>query len=127
MKLRIKGATLRLRLTQGEIAALAHSGIVEERVPFAASATLVYRLRSDPQAPEISASYHGGVLEIRIPEATARQWCASDQVTLAHSQPVPDGELLITLEKDFACLTPRAGEDESDNFPHPQAQGGKTC
>jgi len=127
MKLRIKGPTLRLRLTQGEISALAQRGVVEERVPFAAGTTLIYRLRSDPQAREISASYHGSVVEIRVPESTARQWCSSEQVTLAHAQPVPEGVLQITLEKDFACLAPRAGEDESDNFPHPQAQRGKTC
>lgn len=127
MKLRIKGPTLRLRLTQGEIAALAQQGVVEERVPFADGVTLVYRLRCDGQAREIGASYRGGVLEIRVPESAARQWCTSERVTLAHAQAVPQGSLQITLEKDFACLSPRAGEDESDNFPHPEAQRGKTC
>ena len=33
MKLRIKGPTLRLRLTQGETRALLEQGVVEERVP----------------------------------------------------------------------------------------------
>jgi hypothetical protein len=127
MKLRIKGPALRLRLTQGEIAALTQHGVVEERVPFAANTALVYRLRRDPQAREIGASYEGGVVEIRIPETAAQQWCTTDLVTLAHSQPLPEGALQITLEKDFACLTPRSGEDESDNFPHPEAQHGKTC
>jgi hypothetical protein len=127
MKLRIKGPTLRLRLTQGEIAALAQHGVVEERVPFAANVNLVYRLKRDGQAREISATYRDGVVEIRIPDDTAREWCTSEQVTLAHAQPLPDGVLQITLEKDFACLTPRAGEDESDNFPHPDAQQGKRC
>jgi hypothetical protein len=127
MKLRIKGPALRLRLTQGEIAALAQHGVVEERVPFAADTTLVYRLRRDPQAREIRASYEGSVLEIRIPEAMAQHWCTSELVTLAHSQPLPEGALQITLEKDFACLAPRSGEDESDNFPHPEAPHGKTC
>jgi hypothetical protein len=127
MKLRIKGPTLRLRLTQGEIGALAQHGVVEERVPFAANVSLVYRLRRDSQAREISATYREGVVEIRIPERTAQEWCTNEQVTLAHAQPLPDGELQITLEKDFACLTPRAGEDESDNFPHPDAQRGKRC
>jgi hypothetical protein len=127
MKLRIKGPSLRLRLTQGEISALAEQGVVEERVPFAPDVTLVYRLRRDPNAREISASYQGSVLEIRVPEATAQHWCTSELVTLAHAQPVPEGALRITLEKDFACLAPREDEDESDNFPHPDAQGGKTC
>jgi uncharacterized protein DUF7009 len=127
MKLRIKGPTLRLRLTRGEIDVLAQHGVVEERVPFAANVSLIYRLKRDAAAREISASYHDGVVEIRIPEGTARQWCTSELVTLAHLQPLPQGALQITLEKDFACLTARADEDESDNFPHPEAPGGKRC
>ena len=82
MKLRIKGPTLRLRLTQGEIGALASEGLVEERVPFAAGAQLVYRLRRDPAARAISASYRGDVLEVRVPEGTAREWCTTELVTL---------------------------------------------
>jgi hypothetical protein len=127
MKLRIKGPSLRLRLTQGEISALAQHGVVEERVPFAADVALVYRLRRDPKAREISASYQGSVLEVRVPEATAQHWCTSELVTLAHVQPLAQGALQITLEKDFACLAPREDEDESDNFPHPDAKLGKSC
>jgi hypothetical protein len=41
-------------------------------------------------------------------------------VTLAGTQPAAqDAELRIVIEKDFACLTVREGEDESDNFPNP--------
>ncbi|MBV9725375.1 MAG: hypothetical protein JO299_09390, partial [Gammaproteobacteria bacterium] len=77
-------------------------------------------------ASEISASFRNGVVEIRIPEALAREWCNTERVTLAHEQALPEGPLRITLEKDFACLAPREGEDESDNFPHPE-ESGKTC
>jgi hypothetical protein len=127
MKLRIKGATLRLRLTQGEIRALQEQGQVEEQVPFAPHVSLIYRLRKDATARQIAASYSGNVLEIAVPAATADEWCVSQQVTLAQVQGVGRDVLNITLEKDFACLAPRAGEDESDNFPHPGAQGGKSC
>jgi hypothetical protein len=127
MKLRVKGASLRLRLTQGEMRALAEAGLVEEHVPFGPDVRLVYRLRRDPAAAAIEASYQKNVLEIRVPEEIARQWCASEQVTLAREQPVPQGILKITLEKDFACLAPRSEEDESDNFPHPGATQGKVC
>jgi hypothetical protein len=127
MKLRIKGASLRLRLTQGEIRALAEHGTVEEEVPFGPGVRLVYRLRKDAAAREISASYTGDVLEIRVPEALAGRWCGSQEVTLAHAQALPQGELQITLEKDFACLAPREGEDESDNFPHPLQGSGESC
>jgi len=127
MKLRIKGPTLRLRLTQGEIQALLEEGLVEERVPFAPGVSLVYRLRRDAGSGEISASFRNGVVEILVPERSAREWCTSELVTLVHEQTLPDGSLRITLEKDFACLAPREGEDETDNFPHPDASSGKTC
>jgi len=127
MKLRIKGPTLRLRLTQGEIRALDEQSVVEERVPFAQGVSLVYRLRRDPAAREISASYRDGVVEIRVPEGAAHEWCTTELVTLAHEQPLPEGVLRITLEKDYACLAPRSEEDESDNFPHPRAPQGESC
>jgi len=126
VKLRIKGSSLRLRLTQSEIRALAQGHAVEEKVPFAAQSVLIYRLRCDSEIPEITANYTGNLIEIRVPERAARQWCDSEQVGLEYSQPVPGGPLRITLEKDFACLAPRAGEDESDNFPHPQT-GALKC
>jgi hypothetical protein len=127
MKLRIKGATLRLRLTQGEIRALLDEGSVEERVPFAPGVELIYRLRRDPRTREIAATFRNGVVEILVPEGRAREWCTTELVTLSHEQPQQDGSLRITLEKDFACLAPRAGEDESDNFAHPEAGSGKSC
>jgi Family of unknown function (DUF7009) len=126
MKMRIKGSSLRLRLTQGEVRDLAEGRAVEERVPFAVQSTLTYRLKRDVEIDEITAGYDGHIIEIRVPDRAAAQWCGSDEVTLAHSQPVPGGELRISLEKDFACLAPRADEDESDNFPHPHT-GSVKC
>lgn len=127
MKLRIKGPSLRLRLTQGEVHALATAGRIEERVPFGAGSELIYRLQRDAAATQISAALQGAVIEIRVPEQLANAWCTSEQVTLAQAQPVAGGALQITLEKDFACLAPRADEDESDNYPHPEAASGKSC
>ncbi len=122
-KLRIKGATLRLRLTAGEIrAARARSG--RGAGALRPGVSLIYRLRKDAaarrSAPPIAAT-------------SWRSWCrrprrmvvcvANQQVTLAQLQAVGGAQLNITLEKDFACLAPRAGEDESDVF---RTQGGAT-
>ncbi|MBS0580405.1 MAG: hypothetical protein JSR36_14210 [Proteobacteria bacterium] len=126
MKLRIKGASLRLRLTQAEVRALAAEGQVEEQVPFAGNARFTYRLSRDAGVASLEARFSGGVLAVRIPEAQARHWCTSEDVTLSASEAVGADTLRITVEKDFACLAPRSDEDESDNFPHPQA-GAKTC
>jgi hypothetical protein len=123
VKLRIKGDSLRLRLTQGEMRALAEQGEVEDRVSFPGGATLAYRLRAEKEISEILVSYDNDLIEILVPESLCRRWCETDLVTLSASQPLARGELRIALEKDWACLAPREGEDESDNFPHPGATG----
>ena len=132
MKLRIKGDSLRLRLSQGEMRTLAEQGEVEDRISFPGGATLRYRLRSDRNNRSISVSYDANLIDIRVPDTLSDRWCRTDLVTLSGSQPLAAGELRIVLEKDWACLAPREGEDESDNFPHPEAgqdakKGTKTC
>ncbi len=122
MKLRIKGDSLRLRLTQSEVRELEERGSVEDRVRFGGEAALVYRLRREPGAGAITARFAEGAVEVRLPEQAALGWCRSSEVTLAGSQPAAvDAELRIVIEKDFACLTAREGEDESDNFPNPNS------
>ncbi|HEX5462084.1 MAG TPA: hypothetical protein VFX20_19110 [Steroidobacteraceae bacterium] len=127
MKLRIKGDSLRLRLAQGEMRALVERGAVEDRVSFPGGAALRYRLRMDKNSNVISSSYVQNLIEIIVPEAQAQHWYGTDLVTLSATGPVATGEQRIVLEKDWACLAPREGEDESDNFPHPEAgRGAKT-
>jgi len=128
MKLRIKGDSIRLRLTQSELQRFAEHGQVEERTRFGGGVELVYRLKRGAAAPGLAADFSRSELEVRVPPGMAREWCETDLVTLTGSQKVSaDGELKITVEKDFACLTPREGEDESDNFPHPEAARGGKC
>jgi hypothetical protein len=115
MKLRIKGNAVRLRLTQGEVRALGELGQVEERTAFPGGTALLYRVRADNKIQEISVRYEDNLIEVRVPGRLAAQWCTTEQVTLSATA----GTMDVVLEKDFACLTPRAGEDESDHFPHP--------
>jgi hypothetical protein len=125
MKLRIKGDSLRLRLTRGEVQQLAQSGTVEERVHITPEAMLVYRVKRAPRAATLGATFAAGVVEIQVPERSALEWCASDLVTLEHVQPHGAVRLHIVVEKDFACLAPRTEEDESDNFRHPEDRSTK--
>jgi hypothetical protein len=127
VKLRIKGNSLRLRLSQGEMRELAQQGAVEDRISFPNGGALRYRLRSDQNSDAISASYGDNLIEVSAPQALVERWCGTDLVTLSADPSLPAGELRIVLEKDWACLAPREGEDESDNFRHPLAGTGKTC
>jgi hypothetical protein len=119
MKLRMKGDSLRLRLTRGEVQQLAEGGRVEERVHINPDGVLVYRVQRAASAAALGATFADGVIEIQVPETVARDWCASDVVTLDAVQRHGAVDLRIVVEKDFACLAPRSDEDESDNFPHP--------
>lgn len=127
MKLRIKGSSLRLRLTQSEVGQLQTEGEVAEQINFGAGVRLTYRLRTDVTKQVITATYGNNVIDVLVPREAALAWSLTDQVALSQSGTVPDDELRISIEKDWNCLAPRAGEDESDNFPHPQAGTGKTC
>jgi hypothetical protein len=127
MKLRIKGDSIRLRLTQGEVQQLADRGEVEERTRFGAGRELIYRLKRDAGAKVLNAVSIGTEIEVRVPAAMASEWCSTNLEGLAATQAIaPGAQLRIAVEKDYACLTVREGEDESDNYPHPAA-GTKNC
>jgi hypothetical protein len=67
------------------------------------------------------------VLTVRVPQLDIAGWADSDKISIAANQDLGDGEeLTILVEKDFACLAPREGEDESDMFPNPRA-GAEQC
>ena len=106
---------------------MAEQGEVEDAIEFPGGARLTYSLCADEITNEISISYINNLIEIRVPENLARQWCGTDLVSLSGEQPIASGALRLVVEKDFACLAPREGEDESDNFPHPKAGSGQTC
>jgi hypothetical protein len=66
------------------------------------------------------------VLTVRVPHLDIVRWADSDQVTISADQKLGDGDTLaILVEKDFACLAPRDGEDESDMFPNPRADSAQ--
>ena len=62
-----------------------------------------------------------GTMCIAWPKDVAVAWARSEQVGLAASCAIPDGTLQLVVEKDFACLAPRAGSEDVDTFPHPRA------
>jgi hypothetical protein len=123
MKLRVKGNSLRIRVTQGELAQFAAAGRVAERVEFGGGAVLTYALVRDAGIAAMRSTFRNNTIEIQVPEAAARQWCRSEDVTLTATYSTPEGEMRLLVEKDFGCLAVREGEDESDNFPNPN----QTC
>ena len=122
MKLRIKGNSIRLRLTRSEVEAFVSAGSVAERLDFPQGNSLTYRILSDSQLEQPASTFADDVLTVRVPEAQLRHWSAPSEVSMRGSQELPDGQTLgLLIEKDFACLVEREGEDDSDAFAHPEA------
>lgn len=111
---------MRLRLTRTEVAALADTGEVAEQIEFGLGNSLVYRLGASDTATECHAQLDDSSICVFVPASVVSQWAMSDEVSIAAEQPVGAGNSLrILIEKDFACLVDRPGEDDSDAFPHP--------
>ena len=124
MKLRIRGNSIRLRLTKSDIAQFAAAGKVEETVEFGlAKPALSYQLVKTEKVATVSANFDKNCLKISIPRIAAEEWISSESVGLESAQSIGDNNVLrILVEKDFACLEKRAGEEDSDTFTNPHAE-----
>lgn len=126
MKLRIRDNSVRLRLTRGEVDTLRDEGIVSARTGFPGGREFQYVLESSPASVNPGAFFSENIITVRLPETTVLAWANSEQVSIEGEQVLDDGEkLTILVEKDFTCLAPREGEDESDMYPHPNAKSSE--
>ena len=114
MKLRIKGNSLRIRLTQGEVARLAEQRQCRETMALAAG-SLNYEVRASDGIDRPEAILEQSDIVVILPAGLVDAWAHSDEITIAGEH----GPLRIVVEKDFACLAPREGEDDADAYPHP--------
>ncbi|HMS34752.1 MAG TPA: hypothetical protein PKC91_11775 [Ignavibacteria bacterium] len=122
MKLRIKGNSLRLRLTKSEVKKLCTAGYLEERISFGGN-ELIYSLQSTETFNEIKADYSGNKIAVAIPSSFIKDWEINDIICLDSGNNINDQEsLYILIEKDFQCLD-KTTEDQSDNYENPN----KTC
>ena len=122
MKLRIKGNSLRLRVSQTDMAALLRDGRVAETIRFAAAedASLTYAIEVRDVGQAIGMEYRERTVTVVLSRAAVRRWAGSDDVGV-----YGDAEgVTLLVEKDFACLD---GNDpvDADAFPNPA--GGVGC
>lgn len=116
MKLRIRGDSIRLRLTRGEVQSLVADGRVAERTHLPAGTAFGYELRVEAGRQLPAATFEAGVLGVALPIATAAAWAGSEEVAIRAELPLASGTLSLLIEKDFPCMVVRAGEDDSDAF-----------
>jgi len=121
MKLRITSNSLRLRISQSDLARFMQSGQIEETIHFAADAAaqLSYALEQSDTAREISLVYQPQSVTVSIPSAAARDWAGGNRVGIYGDVDVGIYKLTVTVEKDFACLD-GTNRENIDTFPNPQ-------
>jgi hypothetical protein len=122
MKIRIKGASVRLRLSRSEVAGLLREGRVAEATPFV-KGTFRYEVMKTSEGEQLSAGFEDGCITMYVPEALIMGWDRNDLVSIDGHMPLGNGDsLYLLLEKDFQCLD-HAGEDQSDYYINPN----KSC
>jgi len=126
MKLRIRGNTVRLRVSKGELAQIAATGAAEDAVRFSPGAGLRYGIEVKPSGG-VAAEFGGTVLRVLLPKRSVDLWLRPEEVAIEGEQPIGNGEVLrIMVEKDYTCLAPRSGEDDSDLFANPVKRAAST-
>lgn len=127
MKLRIKGNSLRLRVTRSELARLSAGESINEAIQFAPEPTAVFRyaLVSSPETDQVRIRYRDGEITVTIAPEQMRVWGEESQIGIYATLDLGSaGPLEIAVEKDFACLDGR-DEDNRDTFANPLE--GKAC
>ena len=112
MKIRIKGNSIRYRLSKTDVEQFIKTGCLEETVDFGVP-KLFYALKKHGESA-LSASFEQNTITLYMPERMAAEWEAPDKVGF-------DGiynKLSLLIEKDFQCLD-NVAEDQTDNYPNP--------
>ena len=76
---------------------------------------------ADRNSAGIAAAGDGQVITVEVATDRARAWADSDEVGFSGDEPLQVGPLAVLIEKDFTCITPRAGDEELDTYPNPNA------
>jgi hypothetical protein len=113
MKLRLHSGSLRLRLSQSEVAMLDATGRVENSIEFSPGNELRYSIEASPSS-SITAIFDSANIRVLLPAQIAKHWIKSDETGIEGST----GSLRLLIEKDFQCLH-REPEPGEDSFPNP--------
>lgn len=127
MKLRLKGNSLRLRVTRSELAHLQAGERIVEEVLFPADlpTSLEYILEVGSHHQPVQVAFTSQQIVVSISQDQLTSWSDEHQVGIYASLPVTEiTDLEVAIEKDFACLD-LSDEDNKDTFANPMA--GKAC
>ena len=118
MKIRIKGNTVRIRLSRPEVETFCETGLLEERTDFLPQ-PFVYTIRKDDSVAELQTVFQNGKFQLLVPSSWIAGWEHSEKVGFETVLTMKNGGAFrILLEKDFKCLD-ETQEDQSDQYENP--------
>lgn len=118
MKIRIKGPSVRFRLSRSEVTMLVHQGYFTETTPFG-GASFCYALQRIETGDALSAQFEQGCITLFVPEILIADWDTNNLISIESHMPLTDNQTLyLLLEKDFQCLD-AVTEDQRDNYTNP--------
>jgi hypothetical protein len=124
MKLRIKGNSIRFRLSKSDLSKFQNQNKIEESTQFI-TGMLSYGIIADPTIQQMTANYNDHKITVSIPQDIADKWSKTQEVGIYENlRTADDKKLSIIIEKDFKCLDETV-EDQSDNFENPLASKQK--
>lgn len=112
MKIRIKGNSLRYRLTRSEVERFAAEGYIDDSASFGPT-QLTYALKVSGD-DNLRADMQNNCITFYMPSHMADEWTQTDRVGFESST----GDLYLLIEKDFMCLD-LPMQDQADNYPNP--------
>ena len=122
MKIRIHDSSIRLRLNRDEVEQIGRMESVECKTHFPSGEVFYYQLSASSTAEETTAGFSDRCIRVVLSQAQAKHWALTEtEVSVVVSAPIADGRLELLVEKDFECLDPREGEDQSNRFRNPKA------
>jgi hypothetical protein len=120
MKIRIKGNSIRIRLTKTEVENFGKFGVLEDATEFG-NTILKYAIESKSTIDQLQASFENNRIAVWIPENIKQEWVSTERIGFENKFNIGnDKQLFLLIEKDFVCLD-NTFEDQSDNYPNPNA------
>ncbi|MFS4466750.1 DUF7009 family protein [Maribacter sp. 2210JD10-5] len=120
MKIRIRGNSIRFRLTKTEVETLFKTGEIEETTQIK-NKRFGYRVKLVDHTVVLDASFEEDTISLFLSKSKSQGWPTNAVVGFNTIQKNEDGSTLsLLLEKDFVCMDERV-EDQSDNYPNPKS------
>jgi hypothetical protein len=119
MKIRIRGNSLRIRISRSEVDQFGIEGYLHESTELV-NGMFRYALREKAGITDLEAAFEDQVMTMYVPAGIPAQWAKNERVGYSNDMDLGNGRtLFLLLEKDFKCLDNTGNEDQSDNFENP--------